>query len=274
VSSAYLLACIEAQAHGARLAELATDETVQNSRTRTMVGDAAVWALTRQRDSRAVPALRARLLGGRLGFASRSEHSGYGTRFWFRLPGIHEVLAAFGPAPELLRRGRCRDRQGGRRPRSRRRCRALRAAGHVEPGRGTRGTRTASDAERTVGAMASGRGGDRSRPDRTYQVRSMLDSTEPWVRVEAAHALTRITGDTDAAVAVLTQAAAPLADGAFLPVRLAALRYLAELRIPAHDLATAVLHREKRFRYAGSWRGFQDDQTACAAALAILATAE
>ena len=327
--AAYLLACVEPHAYGARLAELAIDDTLWGSRDRTTAGDAAVWALARGRDLRAVPGLRERLLGGRLGFAPHAEYCCPGIPFRFDLPGIHEVVAALAPTPDLLDAvitaidravvgpdpgiaavlcdplGTWGPDAAAAVPSLRRlltdspeRWQAVAAAtalGRIGPG----AVPAADDIKALAAtgaaeaAVAWWRITAEPRPalallaadapalralarfgplaaSAADRVRASLHSADTWVQVEAAHALARITGDTEASVAVLTQVAAPLIEGAFMPVHQAALKYLADLRAPAHDLATAVLERTRRFRYTGSWRAFDEDQTACTAAHTIL----
>jgi hypothetical protein len=101
----------------------------------------------------------------------------------------------------------------------------------------------------------------------------LAGQADDWTRAEAAHALWRIAGDVQTAVDVLAGIVAPLADGAFLPVRLAAMKYLAVIPDPptgpAHRLA-AIAHRvlgsQRRLAYSGGWRVFdEDDQVRIAA---------
>jgi hypothetical protein len=97
-----------------------------------------------------------------------------------------------------------------------------------------------------------------------------------WRQVEAAHAWWRITGDASTAIPLLAQAARPLAEGAFLPTRLAAMRYLAA--IPDRDgpaasavtTARSVLANPRRLAGNGGWRAFAEDDQARAAAAAYL----
>ena len=342
--AAYLLACVDPDAYADRLAELAGDDIERDGRRPTMAGDAAVWALARGRDVRSVPGLRHRLLGDRLGFGTRSEHSGHWRGFWFRLPGIHEVLTALGPVDGLLdavvtaqhRAVAGPDPSGAGPdpglgavlcqplgawgpaadaavPTLRRlvtsapeRWQATAAAvalgqigsGAAEAAAELQALARAGAAEaavslwRVTGAarpavdlVAIGGGGHASvrwlaefgplAAHRLDEVRPLLASDDEWKRIEAAHALTRIGGVPETAIAVLTETARPLADGNLLPVRLAALRYLAEIAGSTHDdqardIARAVLARAERLRYAGSWRAFDEDEAACAAARTIL----
>lgn len=91
-----------------------------------------------------------------------------------------------------------------------------------------------------------------------------------WWQVEAAHMWWRITGDASTAIPPLAQAAQPLAEGAFLPARLAALRYLAVIPVPDGPAAAAVtttarsvLANPRRLAGNGGWRAFaEDDQPA------------
>jgi hypothetical protein len=74
-------------------------------------------------------------------------------------------------------------------------------------------------------------------------------------------------------VDVLAGIVAPLADGVFLPVRLAAMRYLAVIPDPgtgpAHGVAAvarSVLDNPRRLAHFGGWRVFdEDDQIRVAA---------
>jgi hypothetical protein len=70
-------------------------------------------------------------------------------------------------------------------------------------------------------------------------------------------------------VPVLGGLVAPLADGAFLPARLAAMRYLAAIPDPAHQaaaVARSVLDNPRRLAYFGGWRAFDEDDQIRAAA--------
>jgi hypothetical protein len=102
---------------------------------------------------------------------------------------------------------------------------------------------------------------------------------EDWVRAEAAYALWRITGDATTTAHVLEGVARPLAEGDFLPVRLAAMKYLAAIPDPAPDgptkaLATAtaraILANPRRLANSGGWRAFTEDDQVRAAATSYL----
>lgn len=109
-----------------------------------------------------------------------------------------------------------------------------------------------------------------------WLVEPLSSNPDDWRQVEAAHAWWRITGDASRAIPALEQAARPLAEGAFLPVRLAAMRYLAAISDPAPDgpdaaavtaTARAILANPRRLAHNGGWRAFaQDDQVRGAAA--------
>lgn len=94
--AAHLLGCLgtAAAGHADRLAGLADDTALKDSRDQITVGDAAVWALARQRDPRCLPGLIQRLASDRLGFDTRSSHFGRNADwpFIFWQPGIHEAI--------------------------------------------------------------------------------------------------------------------------------------------------------------------------------------
>jgi hypothetical protein len=100
--AAYLLGCLgaAASAHADHLAALIDDTAPPDRNGRGTVGDAALWALARQRDPRCVPELRRRLARERLGYGSVTAH--YPRGMLFILPGIHEVIAAADAADELM----------------------------------------------------------------------------------------------------------------------------------------------------------------------------
>ena len=76
--AAALFACLgpDAAAHADHLVARTTDAAMRDSRTRTTVGDAAVWALARQGHADCLPGLVERLSGDRLGFDTMLVHSG------------------------------------------------------------------------------------------------------------------------------------------------------------------------------------------------------
>lgn len=95
------------------------------------------------------------------------------------------------------------------------------------------------------------------------RLRAMTGDTDPWTRVEAAHALWAVTGDAETAVPVLATAVLDLANGTYLPVMLPALDHLAELgqaAQPVADLLRDVPARDQRLRTSGGWRGFVQDE--------------
>lgn len=110
------------------------------------------------------------------------------------------------------------------------------------------------------------------------RLREMLDEADHWTRVEAAHALWRIAGDAATAVHVLADIVAPLTEGAYLPARLAAMRYLTAIPDPgtesAHEVAAtarSVLDNPQRLAYFGGWRVFDEDDQIRVAASEYLA---
>ncbi|MFC1418160.1 hypothetical protein [Streptacidiphilus cavernicola] len=96
------------------------------------------------------------------------------------------------------------------------------------------------------------------------RLRTMASWTEdPWVSVEAAHALWAATGDVESALPALTSAVEGLAHGIYYPVMISALWYLARMG-PAARPAGAVLQDvprlDQRLHYFGSWRAFTEDE--------------
>ncbi|GAA3036665.1 hypothetical protein GCM10017559_75500 [Streptosporangium longisporum] len=82
-------------------------------------------------------------------------------------------------------------------------------------------------------------------------------------RVEAVHALWRITGDERDVVRVLTRVVEPLAEGRALPVMRTATRYLAEIGPPAVaaiPILRAALALDRRLTDHGGWRAFDEDR--------------
>ncbi|KOX37851.1 MULTISPECIES: HEAT repeat domain-containing protein [unclassified Streptomyces] len=95
------------------------------------------------------------------------------------------------------------------------------------------------------------------------RLRAMTADTDPWTRVEAAHALWAATGDTENTVPVLTAVVRDLAEGTCLPVVLPAVRHLARIghaARPAADLLRGVTTHDRRLRSNGGWRGFTQDE--------------
>ncbi|MET9590583.1 HEAT repeat domain-containing protein [Streptomyces sp. NPDC006516] len=100
------------------------------------------------------------------------------------------------------------------------------------------------------------------------RLRALTADTDPWTRVEAAHALWAATSDTETAVPVLTAAVLDLTKGTYLPVMLPALGHLAELgqaAQPVAHLLRDIPDRDRRLRTNGGWRGFVQDENIRAA---------
>jgi len=102
---------------------------------------------------------------------------------------------------------------------------------------------------------------------------------DDWIRTEAAHALWRVSGDAATAITALAETTRPLVDGSFLPVRLAAMRYLAAIPDPdphgpqaalIADTARVILANPRRMANSGGWRTFTEDDQIRAAATAYL----
>jgi HEAT repeat protein len=108
----------------------------------------------------------------------------------------------------------------------------------------------------------------------TPLLRDLLRSTDDWTRVEAAHALWRVTGAPAESVAVLTDLAEPLGHGHCLPVRIRALRHLAEIGVTTERvlaIAHAIIDNPRRIAYFGGWRTFTEDEAVRAASTRLLA---
>ncbi|MFI6530264.1 HEAT repeat domain-containing protein [Streptomyces uncialis] len=106
------------------------------------------------------------------------------------------------------------------------------------------------------------------------QLRQLTADNAPWTRIEAAHALWAITGDTDTTVPVFIAALQGLAKGSYLPVMLPAMRYLAQTGHaghPAVPLSLSALSRDERLRSSGGWRGFVQDESIRSAIKELLA---
>ncbi|GAA3882862.1 hypothetical protein GCM10022243_54320 [Saccharothrix violaceirubra] len=104
-------------------------------------------------------------------------------------------------------------------------------------------------------------------------VRRLTRSENDWVRVAAAFALWRITDDPTGPAAVLTDIARPLATGDVLPVRIVALKHLADMDIrtePVAALAQSIADDPRRIAYSGGWQAFTEDETLRTAASRLL----
>jgi len=336
--AAYLLACAghDAVPYAGQVAALAGDASAVGYRSEHTVGDAAVWALARMSDPRAVRELAGRLVGGRLGFTTRSTYFGNrASLFTVDLPGIGAVVTQadphaelIGPVTRLLRKAV----SSGNLALAAMLCKAagewgakaeaavpalLRALAASSPDRfpadaalalgqiGAPAHRAAAELRRRArdgsGAAAwalwrvtgdtaealpvltarlaeSRRGHMLARHLADFgplaagsegRLRQMLDEADHWAQAEAAHALWRIAGDATTAVQALARLVAPLADGAFLPARLAAMRYLAAIPDPGHEaaaVARSVLDNPRRLAHFGGWRVFDEDDQIRAAA--------
>ncbi|MFC5957870.1 hypothetical protein ACFP51_26400 [Streptomyces pratens] len=107
-------------------------------------------------------------------------------------------------------------------------------------------------------------------------LRPMTKTTDPWTRVEAAHALWAATGDTGSTVPVLLEAVQGLAEDTYLPVMLPAVRHLARIgnaARPAAHLLRDLPTSDRRLHYFGGWRAFTEDESIRAAVDKLLITA-
>ncbi|GAA4557339.1 hypothetical protein [Planotetraspora kaengkrachanensis] len=94
-------------------------------------------------------------------------------------------------------------------------------------------------------------------------LRGLLKSTGEWERVEAAHALWRVTGDSAEAIPVLAETIRPLAEGRATPVMRQATGYLAEIGSPTGDVVALLETAQSldvRLNYFGGWRAFTEDE--------------
>jgi HEAT repeat protein len=107
----------------------------------------------------------------------------------------------------------------------------------------------------------------------TDRLRDLTRSDDDWTRVEAAHALWRVTDDPTAPIATLTDLAEPLSTGDCFPVHIVALRYLADMNASTDRVTTvarAVLDNPRRIAYFGGWHTFAEDEEIRAAATRLL----
>ncbi|MEU0402745.1 hypothetical protein ABZ318_21375 [Streptomyces sp. NPDC006197] len=107
------------------------------------------------------------------------------------------------------------------------------------------------------------------------RLRMMTTGTDPWTRVEAAHALWAATGDTETTVPILTAVVRDLAEETYLPVMLPAVRHLARIghaARPAAELLCGVPAGNRRLRSNGGWRGFNQDEEIRSAVRELLST--
>ncbi|MEU5160153.1 HEAT repeat domain-containing protein [Streptomyces sp. NPDC020875] len=106
---------------------------------------------------------------------------------------------------------------------------------------------------------------------------ALTTDTDPWIRVEAAHALWAATGDTERAVPVLATVVQGLADDICQPVMLPAVRHLTRIgpaaRTAAYPLRELADH-DRRLRSNGGWRGFLQDESIRTAVGELLRAAE
>ncbi|WP_455359008.1 hypothetical protein [Streptomyces sp. SYSU K21746] len=100
------------------------------------------------------------------------------------------------------------------------------------------------------------------------QLRTTVGAADPWTSVEAAHALWAATGDTESTVPALLEAVQDLAEGAYLPVTLPAVRHLTRIAHAAQPAAQPAAHllrdlptSDRRLHYFGGWRAFAEDES-------------
>lgn len=106
------------------------------------------------------------------------------------------------------------------------------------------------------------------------RLRAMSSDQDLWTRVEAAHALWATTGDTGTSVPAMTSVVQGLAEGAYSPVMLPAVRHLTRIgpaARPAARLLRDVPSLDQRLLSNGGWRGFTQDDAIRAALEELLA---
>jgi len=95
------------------------------------------------------------------------------------------------------------------------------------------------------------------------RIRDLLTRKDEWTRVEAAHALWRVTGGAAASVSIFASVLDGVADGVALPVTRAAARYLAAIgpeAAPAVPILRRILADDRRHAYFGGWRAIAEDE--------------
>ncbi|MFI9382080.1 HEAT repeat domain-containing protein [Kutzneria sp. NPDC052558] len=102
-------------------------------------------------------------------------------------------------------------------------------------------------------------------------VLGLTESTDALIRIEAAHALWRITGERP--VALLTDLMEPFAQGKCSPASMVALRRLADIGAPdarARGIARTIVDSPKRCGCHGGWRAFTEDEAVRSSAATLL----
>jgi hypothetical protein len=105
------------------------------------------------------------------------------------------------------------------------------------------------------------------------RLRPLMDSRDDWTRVEAARAHHWVRGDEEAASEVLCREVYDLARGRYLPVRWAAMRYLAEMGPAPSQVRWALrelLDSDRRHHVNSGWRAFAEDRELRALAARLL----
>ncbi len=108
------------------------------------------------------------------------------------------------------------------------------------------------------------------------RIRALLSSQDDWARVEAAHAVWRVTGEAAESVSILASTLDSVADGMAFPVTRPAARYLAAIgpeAAPAVPILRRLLADDRRHAYFGGWRAIAEDEELRAAVSEALARA-
>ncbi|MDL4817528.1 hypothetical protein [Actinomadura opuntiae] len=121
-----------------------------------------------------------------------------------------------------------------------------------------------------VDALSPGHGGIHLLADLGEQaaahatrLRLLMDSRSDWTRVDAARAHHSVTGEPGAASETLCREVYELARGRYLPVRWAAVRYLAEMGPAPSQVRWAlreILDSDRRHHVNSGWRAFAEDR--------------
>ena len=93
-------------------------------------------------------------------------------------------------------------------------------------------------------------------------LRLLAQSLEPWTALEAAHALIKITGDTDEGRHILIRPVRDLLDGTAHPTVKPAARYLADIddHLDGHrSTIKTVLSDDRRHSWDDGWAAIHDD---------------
>ncbi|MDP4511293.1 hypothetical protein [Nonomuraea turcica] len=95
---------------------------------------------------------------------------------------------------------------------------------------------------------------------RLPSVRELLDGTDDWTRVRAAHAVWAISGELDLVVPILREIVLPLGEGRMLPVRRAAVRKIGPRAASVVPILQRALATDRRLSHESGWRAIHGDE--------------